>query len=112
MRDSGEPDAPSKTMPSHKSPEPGLVPNPVIGGTSVAGTVTLQCPAGPGDIVVSISSSIPSVAVPVAPTVVVPAGTQTWPFGVTTFPVDRQRLPTISVTANGISKGKTLTVNP
>jgi hypothetical protein len=92
--------------------QPGLVPNPVIGGASVAGTVTLQCPAGPGDVVVGISSSVPSVAVPVTPTVVVPAGTQTWPFGVTTFPVDRQRLPTISVTASGISKGKTLTVNP
>lgn len=92
--------------------QPGLVPNPVIGGASVAGTVTLQCPAGPGDVVVSISSSIPSVAVPATPAVTVPAGTQTWPFGVTTFVVDRQRLPTISVTANGISKGKTLTVNP
>jgi hypothetical protein len=89
-----------------------MTPNPVVGGNPVAGTVTLQCPAGPGDVTVTVSSLLPAVAVASTPTVVVPAGTQAWPFGVTTFPVDRVRMPTISVTANGISKGKTLTVNP
>jgi hypothetical protein len=43
-----------------------LSPSSVVGGGSVTGTVALQCPAGPGDILVTLSSSHPSVATPAA----------------------------------------------
>ena len=89
-----------------------LFPNPVVGGNPVAGTVTLRCPAGPGDILVALSSSLPWLAVPTEPTVRVPAGTQSVPFDVTTTPVDTVRKPTIAAKANGIRREKMLTVNP
>jgi hypothetical protein len=89
-----------------------LLPNPVVGGNPVAGSVMLQCPAAPGDIVVALGSSTTAVAAPTTAALTVPMGTRTMPFEVTTSPVDRVRKPTISVVANGVKRGKTLTVNP
>ena len=48
-----------------------LTPVTVVGGTSVNGTVTLECDA-PDDVVVTLSSSIPSAAQPSPATVTIP----------------------------------------
>jgi uncharacterized repeat protein (TIGR03803 family) len=88
-----------------------LSPNPVVGGSSVSGVVTLECAAGPGDIVVTLSSSKPAIASPAAPTVTVSFGARTAPFTVTTVPVGSTTKAAIKATANGVTKSKTLTVN-
>jgi hypothetical protein len=89
-----------------------LSPNPVIGGSPVAGTVTLECAAGPGPIGVTLSSSKPATASPTAGTVTVPVGMTTMPFTITTVPVIAEVKPKIKATANGVTKSKTLTVKP
>jgi hypothetical protein len=90
-----------------------LSPSSVVGGGSVIiGTVTLQCPAGPGDILVTLSSSKPSVANPTVSSVLIPVGVKTMPFDVTTMPVDEVRKVSIKAAANGITRVRTLTVNP
>ena len=67
----------------------------VIGGTKVAGIVTLDVPALGGGVVVRLSSSHPAATVEPAQ-VTVPAGTTTASFMVNTIPVgggkDRQRI--------------------
>ena len=87
-------------------------PNPVVGGTPTQGTVSLECPAGPDDIVVSLSSTMTLVAAIATPTVVVPKGARTATFDVTTFAVTTIAKPKIKGTANGVTKGKTLVVIP
>jgi hypothetical protein len=89
-----------------------LSPNPVAGGGSVAGIVALPCAAGPGDITVSLSSTKPDIAAPTTATVTVPVGTNFLPFEVTTTPVTAETKPQIKATANGVTKSKTLVVNP
>lgn len=63
----------------------------VIGGTKVAGTVTLDVPALGGGVVVRLSSSDPAATVEPAQ-VTVPAGTTTASFTVSTIPVDVQQV--------------------
>ncbi len=64
-----------------------LNPSSVPGGTSSTGTVTLDGPAPPGGLAISLSSNLPgSASVPAS--VTVPAGATTASFTVTTFPVD------------------------
>jgi hypothetical protein len=63
-----------------------LAPNRVVGGNPVTGTATLECAAA-NDITVALSSSKPSVAQPAVPSPVVPAGTKTMNFQVTTTDV-------------------------
>jgi len=41
-----------------------LTPSPVVGGATVAGLVTLECPAGPGDIEVALTSTKGFIAEP------------------------------------------------
>jgi hypothetical protein len=89
-----------------------LVPNPIVGGNPATGTVALECAAGPGDIVVALSSSKPATAWPAAPTVTVPFGSATAVFTVATAPVTVVTKPAIKATANGVTKSKTLIVNP
>jgi hypothetical protein len=88
-----------------------LAPNPAIGGAAVAGTVKLECAAGPAPIAVELSSSDASTAT-VAPGLVVPAGAQSAPFTVSTTPVTTTKKPKITARANGVAKTKTLTVTP
>lgn len=89
-----------------------LSPNPVIGGESVDGTVTLECAAGPGPITVDLSSTKPTVASPTTANVTVAAGSTSAPFRVTTTAVTAVTKPSIKGAANGVTKSKTLTVNP
>src|SRR5205814_1298813 len=80
-----------------------LSPNPVRGGNPVTGTVTLECPAGPGSITVTLSSSIISAAT-VPANVVVPIGATSATFPVTTFAVAATTKPIIKATAAGVTK--------
>jgi hypothetical protein len=74
--------------------------------------MTLQCPAAPGDIEVTLASSNPSVASPTVSHVTIPFGTQVMPFDLMTTPVTRVYTPAISATANGVKRSRPLTVNP
>lgn len=84
----------------------------VVGGNSVSGTVTLEGPAAPGSITVSLSSSNPSVAGPTVNSIAIPAGSLTGTFTVATSHVSVKTTVTIKATANGITKGKALTITP
>jgi sugar lactone lactonase YvrE len=89
-----------------------LSPNPVAGGTHVAGTVALECAAGPGDITLTLWSTKPATASPDTPTVTVPAGSTSAPFGVGTRTVAVLTKPSIKAQANGVTKAKVLAVSP
>ena len=89
-----------------------LLPNPVVGGTAAAGTVALQCPAGPGDIVVTLASTKPFIAEPTTETILIPVGTQTFPFEVRTTPVFAPVDLAIKATANEVTKSRKLTLEP
>jgi len=89
-----------------------LAPNPVVGGNNVTGTVTLEAPAAPGDITVTLLSTNPSVANPTVSILTVPAGQISKTFTITTADVTAVRYATIKATANGITRSKKLTVNP
>jgi hypothetical protein len=89
-----------------------LNPTSVTGGTTVPGSVKLECKAGPGSILVELSSTNPAVAQPSQPSFVIPAGTQSAAIQVTTAPVASRMRPKIVAEANGGSKSRTLTVNP
>jgi len=88
-----------------------LSPNPVVGPNSVIGTVTLECPAAPANIVVALTSSNAAVASTV-PSLSIPAGSTTGTFTVTTADVSAVSSANIKATANGIARTVTLTVNP
>lgn len=88
-----------------------LSPNPVVGGQSVTGTVTLHCAASPDDTIVSLSSTAPSVANPDMPSITIPAGLTTGTFTLSTQnPTSTNKIAIIKATANGISSSVTLTV--
>jgi hypothetical protein len=89
-----------------------LSPNPVVGGNPVTGTAALECAAGPGDIVVALGSTKPSVAAPVNASITIPRGTQSSTFAVATNRVAVASKSTIKASANGTTKSKNLTVNP
>ncbi len=88
-----------------------LSPNPVVGPNSVVGTVTLECPAAPSNVVVALTSSNAAVASTV-PSLSIPAGSTTGTFTVTTTDVSVVSSASIKALANGIAKTVTLTVNP
>jgi len=87
-------------------------PTSIVGAQPVAGTVSLECIAGPGPIVVDLGSSNPLVAGPVSATIVVPQGSRSAAFSVSTNRVLAKSSAVISAKANGIQKSKTLTVTP
>jgi hypothetical protein len=89
-----------------------FAPNPVMGGSRVRGTLVLECPAGPGDVSVTLTSTTPDVAAVVGSAVTVPAGATVLPLEVATAPVTRKTSVLISATANGVTKSKTLVVTP
>jgi hypothetical protein len=87
-----------------------LAPTAVVGGSVVTATAKLDCAAGPGPVLVTLASTNPAVANPVAGSILVPAGTQNAGFQVVTSAVGGTTKPKISATANGVTKTKTLTV--
>jgi hypothetical protein len=88
-----------------------ISPNPVTGPSPATGTVTLECPAAPGNIVVTLTSGNPAVA-NVVPSIRVPAGSATATFHVSTADVSAVSYATIRATASGVWKSVKLTVNP
>ena len=89
-----------------------LLPTTQVGGLSVAGKATLECNAAPGPIDVQLASNKGAVAYPVATTITVPQGLKSASFTVGTNKVLAKTSATISATANGITKSKTLSVTP
>jgi hypothetical protein len=89
-----------------------LTPNPVIGGTTVAGLVSLPCPAGPGDIEVALTSTKAFIAEPTTDTILIPFGTQDMPFEVRTTPVFAPVTLAIKATANEVTKSRKLALEP
>jgi len=87
-----------------------VAPSPVAGSLPATGTVTLEAPAAPGPITVTLSSNKPGVAKPAVSSLVVPAGSVTGGFGVNTFAVSASTTVSITAKANAISKSFALTV--
>jgi hypothetical protein len=88
-----------------------LAPNPAPGGSRVLGIVTLEAPA-PAPMVLTLTSSNPSLAALEASSVTVPAGTVSQAFSLNTAPVFAPGPVTITATTNGSSKTATLLVKP
>jgi len=89
-----------------------LSPGATAGGSSVTGTITLECPAAPGGVVVSLSSNNPTAASPTVPSVTIPAGETTASFTVQTSEVSSTTSLTIYATVFGVRKGTALTLTP
>jgi len=89
-----------------------LTPSTVVGSNAVTGKATLECNAGPGAMMVELASSNPTVANPMAASIAIPQGLSWQLFTVNTNAVLSKSSATISGTANGIKKSKTLTVTP
>jgi hypothetical protein len=89
-----------------------LIPDPVKGGKQVNGQVTLDHAAGPGGLIVSLSSSDASVAAPTSATVKIAAGASTATFKVKTSPLKVTKTAIITASANGTSQARVLTVTP
>jgi hypothetical protein len=93
-------------------------PSVVMGGRQALATVTLEAPAGPGDITVNVASSNAALAQPVDGTgnpitsFVIPAGSLTGTFAVATTPVSADATATLSAAANGYTKTRVLKVRP
>jgi hypothetical protein len=81
----------------------GILPNPVVGGESTIGLITLDRPAAPGDVMVTLSTSDAGVAAP-PQVVIVTAGTSSALFSLLTFPVARPTTVTLTVGAPGGSR--------
>ena len=84
----------------------------VRGGTTVGGSVRLECPAAPGPVAVTLTSSNPAAAQPTLPGITLAAGTFTGSFAVRTSPVTSETTVTIYAWVFGVRKGVTLTVTP
>lgn len=89
-----------------------LTPNPVIGGNAVVGTVKLDCGAQPAALGVTLSSSKPLLAAPTVSPLVIPQGSNSATFDVTTNPVTVSTSATIKASAPGATKSKKLVINP
>jgi len=87
-----------------------FAPSSVAGGASTTGRVQLTGPAPAGGLVVTISSSDPSVMTLPSSTVTVPAGSLLKIFTVTTHAVPSTQSPVITATYGDVTKTATLTV--
>ena len=86
-----------------------LNPASIVGGTTAAGTVTLNANAPTGGIVISLSSSLNGVTVPAS--ITVPSGSSTAIFTATTQVVTTLQTGTITATDSlGISQSASITV--
>src|SRR3990172_9512937 len=88
-----------------------LNPSSVLGGSGSTGTVTLSGPAPNGGVVVTLSSSNPSVAT-VPATVTVPGGNTSATFPVTTTAVPSSTAVDISAVYGGGAQSSPLTMDP
>jgi hypothetical protein len=88
-----------------------LAPIPVTGGSPVTGTVTLEEPAAPYDIVVSLSSGNTAAAKPAVASITIPKGQSTGTFTINTYAVKHTTSVKISARANGASVSEAITVN-
>lgn len=87
-------------------------PSSVPGGAGAAGLVTLNASPGPhgGAITVKLSSTATAARTPTS--VVVPVGSSSGHFNITTSPVASPTLATVSAALGGSSQQTTLTVKP
>ena len=89
-----------------------LSPNPATGGSTVVGTLTLECAAPAGGLVVTLSSSNGAVATPAVSTIAIPAGASAASFSVRTSRVTASATVNIYATVYGVRKTAALTVRP
>ena len=89
-----------------------LDPLSVVGSQAVVGQAQLECPAGPGPIVVNLESSNPTLANPVTPYLVIPQGVQSQQFNVTTNLVPTNTTVQIVGTANDTRRSRGLGLKP
>ena len=82
----------------------------VAGTTTLTGTVTLSGPAPAGGTAVALKGSYKSETLPAG--VIVPAGSSTANFTISSTGVTASRLITLKATHNGISKMATYTRTP
>lgn len=87
----------------------GFSPYILLGGGHSTGTVTLNCPASPGDIEVTLVSANPSLA-SVPASVIVPFGQTTATFDVATAPVTTDVPVQVSATVSDVTAVGTITV--
>jgi hypothetical protein len=106
-----------QSVPLTVNPQPAVAlssvsisPNPIPGGQTTQGTVTLTAPAGLAGVTVSLQSSSPTTAMIVPASVTVPQGQTTAIFTVTTTPVPVAQTVTITASAGGVTKTASLTV--
>ncbi|HYY57919.1 MAG TPA: BACON domain-containing carbohydrate-binding protein [Pyrinomonadaceae bacterium] len=85
-------------------------PNPIIGGNTATGRVSLECVAGPGNITVTLTDNIAATTLPAS--ITVPAGASSQTFQITTAAVTTTQSGTLTATANGIGKSVAVTVRP
>ena len=102
------------TFTVNPAPAPALAtltlnPASVRSGTPATGTVTLSAPAPSGGAVVTLTSSMPTLA-SVPASVVVTAGTTSGTFNVTTAATKKNTPVTISASYAGVTKTATITV--
>lgn len=88
-----------------------LAPSTATSGKPVVGTVTLEMPVAAANVVVTLSSSSPSIA-QVPATLAFPNGAIQASFEITTHAVTAMTMITITATANGSSQTATLTLTP
>ena len=84
----------------------------VRGGATVTGAVTLECPAVPGAIAVSFTSSNAAVAAATVPNITIPSGGTAGSFSVRTSAVSSETTVTLYAWVFGVRKAVTLTVTP
>jgi hypothetical protein len=87
-----------------------IIPNPVEGGKKATAQVTLDHAAGPGGIIVTLTSSDPSVTLPSS--VTVQAGQTTATFMIKTKKTNVTKMVTITAAAGGTNVSQVLTVTP
>jgi hypothetical protein len=85
-------------------------PNPVTGGQSATGTVSLSAAAPTGGAVVSLASASSAFSVPAS--VTVPQGASTANFTLTTTAPATTTTGTLSATYAGVTRTSAITVNP
>lgn len=89
-----------------------LVAPTVHEGEQALATVALECPAAPGDVLVSLASAEPRVAAPAQASVTVPAGEDSATVAFTAGNVDAAAAARLTATAAGIGQAARLRVLP
>jgi uncharacterized protein (TIGR03437 family) len=86
-------------------------PNPVIGGSTATGSITLADPAGPGGATIALSST-DGASARVPPFITITQGQSFNTFTINTSQVTGARTATISAIFQGLIETASLTVNP